>query len=166
MLGYWPFRVNPMQLTEYQTASRETALYPDRDSNLWYPALGLIGEYHEWQMATDETNRRKEAGDVAWYCAQICSELKEDLAATIAQPLTTDSSALVLMTLAEGVKKWHRDGGDDKKRHNILASVAWIWQTVVQQSTAEETTALLTGNIQKLRDRKDRGVLQGSGDNR
>lgn len=155
-----------MQLAEYQTASRETALYPDRDSNLWYPALGLIGEYHEWQMATDDSNRLKEAGDVAWYCAQLCSELKADLASAIAQPRTTDSSALILMQLAEGVKKWHRDGGDDKKRHNILQAVAWIWQTAVQQSTETETAALLSANIQKLRDRKNRGVLQGSGDDR
>jgi hypothetical protein len=156
----------PMQLTDYQTASRTTALYPDLGRNLWYPALGLIGEFHEWHMASDEMNRRKEAGDVAWYCAQLCSELKEPLEAAISKPLETENPAVVMLTLAENVKKWHRDGGNDAKRQQILAAVGWIWQKAVEQQTQDQTAALLQGNMDKLLDRAQRGVLQGSGDHR
>jgi hypothetical protein len=65
-----------MNLTTYQQASRATALYPDRDNNLWYPALGLIGEFQEWKLAPTPIDKQKEAGDVAWYCAQVCAELQ------------------------------------------------------------------------------------------
>jgi hypothetical protein len=154
-----------MNLRDYQTASRSTALYPDRDNNLWYPTLGLIGEFHEWQLAQDSANLAKEAGDVAWYCAQICSELGESLETAISQALTTTETATVLMTLAESVKKWHRDGIEAKKKANILACVGWIWQQVLGANEAA-TMAILQANIDKLRDRQQRGVLQGSGDNR
>ncbi|MBE9030387.1 hypothetical protein IQ266_11655 [filamentous cyanobacterium LEGE 11480] len=154
-----------MDLATYQTASRQTALYPDRDSNLWYPTLGLIGEFQEWKLATGD-DKPKEAGDVAWYCAQICSELKTDIDTALTHTNPDLSEAEILMLLAEGVKKWHRDGGDDTKRTNILTAVGCIWTTAVQQATIAQTTDLLQANIDKLRDRQARGVLHGSGDNR
>jgi NTP pyrophosphatase (non-canonical NTP hydrolase) len=155
-----------MDLATYQQASRQTALYPDRDRNLWYPALGLIGEFQEWKLAKSPADQRQEAGDVAWYCAQVCAELQVsiDSAIAAANPRLTEPD--ILMTLAEGVKKWHRDGGDDSKRQKILTAVGCIWQQVVQQSEPAATAALLQQNIDKLRDRQARGVIQGSGDNR
>ncbi len=155
-----------MNLTDYQTESRMTALYPDRDNNLWYPTLGLIGEFHEWKLTQDPVNLVKEAGDVAWYCAQICSELGERLETAIAAAMVEPQESVVLMTLAESVKKWHRDGAAAAKREKILACVGWIWQQVLARDTEAETIAILAANIQKLRDRQQRGVLQGSGDDR
>jgi hypothetical protein len=155
-----------MNLTDYQTASRTTALYPDRDHNLWYPTLGLIGEYHEWKLTQDPVNLAKEAGDVAWYCAQICSELGETLDNAIAHAMVESSESVVLMTLAESVKKWHRDGATTAKQEKILACVGWIWQQVLARENEAATIAILEANIRKLRDRQQRGVLQGSGDDR
>jgi hypothetical protein len=156
-----------MNFSDYQTASRTTALYPDRGNNLWYPTLGLMGEFYEWKLTQDPINLRKEAGDVAWYCAQICSELEASIEQAIdqAQDAQVDES-VVLMTLAESVKKWHRDGAAIEKRSKILSCVGWVWQRAVEQATLTETAALLEGNIQKLCDRQQRGVLQGSGDDR
>jgi hypothetical protein len=155
-----------MNLLDYQMASRTTALYPDRDQNLWYPTLGLIGEFHEWKLASDPLNRDKEAGDVAWYCAQICAELGETLDRAIAVAWVNSEESVVLMTLAEAVKKWHRDGAADEKRGKILSCVGWIWRQAVQRESEEQTMAILQANLDKLFDRKNRGVLQGSGDDR
>jgi hypothetical protein len=155
-----------MNFSDYQIASRATALYPDRDRNLWYPTLGLIGEFHEWKLTQDPINRDKEAGDVAWYCAQICAELGETLDTAIAQSLVNPDESTVMMTLAESVKKWHRDGVAVDKRDRILSCVGWIWQQVVQRETLAATIAILEANLAKLRDRQVRGVLHGSGDDR
>ncbi|MCX6745060.1 MAG: nucleoside triphosphate pyrophosphohydrolase family protein [Candidatus Parcubacteria bacterium] len=109
-----------MEFKEYQTKSRETALYPNRDNNFIYPTLGLSGEAGEVAEKIkkvlrdkggiiDEATKieiQKELGDVLWYVAQIATELGLDL----------DQIALK--------------------------------------------------NIEKLFSRKDRGVLQGNGDNR
>ena len=35
------------QLDRYQEEAWETAIYPDKGNNLYYPALGLVGEAGE-----------------------------------------------------------------------------------------------------------------------
>lgn len=78
-----------MTFDEYQTASRETAQYPDLGHNIAYPTLGLAGESGEVaervkKMYRDDggqlTEQRRdglkaELGDVLWYVAALCSEL-------------------------------------------------------------------------------------------
>lgn len=80
---------DPMQFDEYQTKSRETALYPDVGHNFVYPTLGLVGEAGEVAdklkktirddggILTEEKRREvgKELGDVLWYVAQVASEM-------------------------------------------------------------------------------------------
>jgi NTP pyrophosphatase (non-canonical NTP hydrolase) len=109
-----------MDLTEYQSRSRTTAVYPQAGANLLYPTLGLCGEAGEVaekvkKMIRDDdgllTEERraalaKELGDVLWYLAQIATEA--DL----------------------------------------------------------ELDAIAEANIEKLRSRRRRNVLQGSGDDR
>lgn len=83
----------PMKLSEYQQKARITALYPNVDSNPYYPALGLGGEVgevlnkikkimrdHDGKI-TDEYREilKSELGDVLWYVAALASELKLDL---------------------------------------------------------------------------------------
>ncbi len=78
-----------MNFDEYQTRSRETAIYPDRGSNYVYPTLGLAGEAGEVAekvkkvirdkngIMDQETKEKlsKELGDVLWYVAQLATEL-------------------------------------------------------------------------------------------
>jgi len=104
----------------YQDLAEDTAVYPDRGDNIYYPALGLAGEAGEvcekikkimrdHDGKIDQENKEsvcKELGDVLWYVAMVAAEFN-----------------LSLASIAEG-------------------------------------------NLDKLRDRIDRGVIKGSGDER
>ena len=82
-----------MQLSEYQSRSRATAVYPDAGDNLTYPALGLCGEAGECAEKVKKairddggalTEERRSAlaaelGDVLWYAAQLATEAGLDL---------------------------------------------------------------------------------------
>jgi NTP pyrophosphatase (non-canonical NTP hydrolase) len=82
-----------VRLSDYQSRSRVTAVYPGAGSNLLYPTLGLCGESGEVaekikKMVRDDAgvltdDRRaalsKELGDVLWYLAQIATEADLDL---------------------------------------------------------------------------------------
>ena len=104
----------------YQDKADETAIYPNKGDNLYYPALGLAGEAGEVcekvkkimrdkggvLSEADALEISKELGDVLWYLSAIACEIN-----------------VALSTVAED-------------------------------------------NIDKLHSRKERGMLQGSGDNR
>jgi NTP pyrophosphatase (non-canonical NTP hydrolase) len=82
-----------VRFSEYQTRSRETAVYPDAGNNIVYPALGLCGEAGETAEKVKKairddagtlTEERREAiaaelGDVLWYVAQLATEADLDL---------------------------------------------------------------------------------------
>ena len=82
-----------MLLSDYQSRSRATAVYPQLGDNLLYPTLGLCGEAGEVaekikKMVRDDDGvlsgeRRaalsKELGDALWYLAQIATEADLDL---------------------------------------------------------------------------------------
>lgn len=92
-LGSNNYPVKRMQFSEYQAASRTTALYPDLGKNFVYPTLGLVGEAGEVAEkikkvirdkdgVIDEETRielRKELGDVLWYLSQLAAELGLEL---------------------------------------------------------------------------------------
>lgn len=86
-----------MQFNDYQKMAYGTAQYPDRGSNLLYPALGIAEEAGEvagkvkkfWRnlgitdgAKLDEGQKevlKKELGDVLWYAAAIATEIGETL---------------------------------------------------------------------------------------
>jgi len=79
-----------MTFKSFQKKSWETAIYPNKYSNLYYPVLGLTGEAGEIAnkikkiMRDDDgeiTELRKEEifnelGNCLWYLAAICSVLE------------------------------------------------------------------------------------------
>jgi len=86
-----------MQLNEYQAEAMKTAIYPNQGKNIYYPTMGLVGEAGELSnkvkkvmrddhdKVTEERKQEliKELGDVLWYVACLCSEIKvklEDIA--------------------------------------------------------------------------------------
>jgi NTP pyrophosphatase (non-canonical NTP hydrolase) len=82
-----------MTFEAYQSESRKTALYPNIDSNMIYPTLGLCGEAGEVAEKIKKVIRDKdgvvddatrlaikgELGDVLWYVSQLASELRISL---------------------------------------------------------------------------------------
>ena len=82
-----------MTFEEYQKNANETAIYPLRGSNIYYPALGLSGEAGEVAEKVkkimrdkagrvdegDRTALKKELGDVLWYVSQVAYEFGLDL---------------------------------------------------------------------------------------
>jgi NTP pyrophosphatase (non-canonical NTP hydrolase) len=82
-----------MTFEEYQTKARETAIYPNKDSNFIYPTLGLVGEAGEVAEKMKKVLRdndgiiseekreeiTKELGDVLWYIANLSKELNVSL---------------------------------------------------------------------------------------
>ncbi len=82
-----------MEMNEYQTLARRTAVYPDLGNNLVYPTLALVDEAGEVAgkvkklirdkgkstpaelSAEEKQDLKKEVGDVLWYVATMASEL-------------------------------------------------------------------------------------------
>ena len=85
--------VNDFPFDSYQAYAKITVQYPEILNNLQYPALGLAGEagevcnkvkkiYRDQDGVVTEENRqdlKKELGDVLWYIAALCTELRLDM---------------------------------------------------------------------------------------
>lgn len=84
-----------MKFSEYQSATDDTAIYPEAGEGTWpalsYVGLGLgeIGEIqgklkkiirdHDGELTPDlKTAIKKELGDGFWYMARLCTELELD----------------------------------------------------------------------------------------
>jgi NTP pyrophosphatase (non-canonical NTP hydrolase) len=88
-----------MTFEEYQAEARKTAVYPNKDNNFIYPALGLCGEAGEVAEKIKKVLRdndgivseekkieiTKELGDVLWYVANLSKELGIPLEEVAAQ---------------------------------------------------------------------------------
>jgi len=102
-----------MKFSDYQKLIEQTALYPNRGSNLAYPALGLTGEAGEVadkvkKLIRDHNSTLtpllkhemvKELGDVLWYLTALALELNvnlEDVAKSNVKKLTDRKSRGVL----------------------------------------------------------------------
>lgn len=83
-----------IDLNVYQNQARSTAVYLNKqNSEMIYPAMGLIGECGEvaekikkmirdddWEIPPERRQAiLKELGDVMWYCANICCDTDNNL---------------------------------------------------------------------------------------
>ena len=86
--------MNTLNFFTYQGEARKTAIYPDVGYNLVYPTLGLNGEAGEIaekvkKLFRDADGKRTsefrnqmedELGDVLWYVAALCDEMRFSMA--------------------------------------------------------------------------------------
>ena len=163
-----------MNLTDYQAAADTTAMHPNKGNNIFYPVLGLIGEFGEVTEAimngSKDSDILLENSDVLWYLSTVCTELQIKLI-DISTGRILDSPLVTLGQIAEVTKKLMRDNDSvvtDKHRELLTPLLAKIFlrvKTTVESygSTIEEIADM---NIKKLFDRKARNKLQGSGDHR
>ena len=90
----------------YQDKSEETAVYPNKGDNLYYPALGLAGEAGEVCekikkimrdkggviSEEDSIELSKELGDVLWYVSALACEINVSLSSVAEENLDKLSS--------------------------------------------------------------------------
>jgi hypothetical protein len=158
-----------MNWQEYQEFCKTTAIYPREGKP--YPLLGLLGEIGEVceklkKQIRDKVDLRegifKELGDCIWYITAWATDHGFRLSDLYVESwdyakATAEDTVLELMFQAAWLAKLETELG--------IQAVLLTWVSLVQQLgfTVEEVTA---ANRAKLSDRKDRGVLGGSGDNR
>jgi NTP pyrophosphatase (non-canonical NTP hydrolase) len=158
-----------------------------------YTALGLGGEVGEmqekirdFQLGSEsvgaEKNREefvKELGDIFWYFAGLSTELGIDIDDIIPSDWETwEALPHVILGLGgsagrvqERIKKVLRDSGGvvtPEKKQQIQEDLREVARFLIAlcRELGIEVELVLEGNIAKLFSRKDRGVLQGDGDNR
>jgi NTP pyrophosphatase (non-canonical NTP hydrolase) len=171
-----------MNFEEYTRAARQTAIYPDQYSGV-YPLIGLVDEfaefletYHNYPiMPGDYENWRQsciaELGDCVWYYAIFCDDhfLSMDMFFETAA-IDTDTEAIFSTCgkLLGVVKKAMRDSHfpvSSARVINLMDSLAGYIRFFAEDLNVSLEDVLET-NIAKLRSRQERGVIQGSGDNR
>jgi hypothetical protein len=158
---------------EYQYHAALTAVYPP-DNEREYLALGLLAEVGELAGVLAKHYRGdggdlrekvlKEAGDVAWFVAQICrcthtpfcdphTHLRYDALTDLPINAMREATALAAALL---------DGAPVQKHSQAL--LIWLRLLVIRfDLTMDE---VMQANLRKLADRQARGVLMGNGDER
>lgn len=159
-------------LENYQAEAAKTSGPIDR---LPRAALGFFGEREEYREHKRSGQRRsdaiKELGDRAWYLADLCTELEIHLGAAVYEAEPTKISVI-----AEVPKKWLRgDDNRDELLGKLPGAIAAAWSELEADAVRhirhdQDVRALMLEifrvNIDKLRDRQQRGVIRGSGDDR
>jgi hypothetical protein len=172
-----------MEYKEYSEKAITVAIYPNKGNNIFYPVLGLIGEMGEVVtelfQETDNSNLKKEIGDVMWYVNAICYELnlsfidfnfKVEEKSYIQKELF--NGIVASSYIAEKTKKLIRDHNsiiDDDYKSIIIEQLQIIITSVCGLSYTlfnENIKGILELNIEKLFSRKKRNVLTGNGNNR
>jgi NTP pyrophosphatase (non-canonical NTP hydrolase) len=174
---------------EYQAFTKSTAVYPQHTLaiGLSYVTLGLIDELGELFSAVDsgkDSDIIAEAGDVCWYTARICDHLDMQMSSIFNSNITYDGAAslhdavtkaMVYAAIAAGrVKKIIRDGHlwNDEQRAKVERMIFDALRGmvscvgVVVRFADSNFIDVMKKNMDKLSSRKERGVLQGDGDNR
>lgn len=174
-----------MNFAQYQTDARSTAIYP-LNVEFLYPSLGLAGETGELcdKMfgGAHQDEIKKEMGDVLWYVSNVatdCDLLLNEIAKcdnfNEIAPIVTDNDTIVLVSqvgvVCEMAKKTARD---DKGRitfdrqARVFTALELILRLLSSMCDLYPFTLaeVAEANIAKLKSRQERGVLQGSGDNR
>ncbi len=176
-----------MKLNDYQNEAVALAIYP---GVLSYPALGLCGEMGELFEAIRSVHNRenviKEIGDCLWYIANVANDADLTLSKvcdndvgftcldrhaywTIEEAKT--KLGVSVGAVAEAVKKTIRDnhGALKRKKRKLIKHALYDTMSVLRCFAEEFDTTLeecAKANLEKLKSRRDRGKIQGDGDNR
>jgi NTP pyrophosphatase (non-canonical NTP hydrolase) len=169
-----------MKLIDYQKAAMSTAVFPV-DRAFEYLTLGLVGEVGEVLAeinhpvnALDAT--LKELGDVLWYAVVLRHHVVGPYGEEYSMdniPYTDGYSdpAIGMSTsaglIANKAKKVIRDGKafDPDWVDSMITKILSACKTIAEEYDASIEEIMQT-NIDKLASRKERGMIQGSGDGR
>lgn len=139
-----------MTPTEYQRLAARTLppALSDREK-LSMLALGVVGEWAEYEQAAGEESEPEEAGDVLWYIAGLCTVLGVDLADLPSH--TPDYRPVVdaLGDVCEAAKK-HLYHGKELDKARILRGCAMLYRLV---AAPEDMPEIMAANVSKLQAR-------------
>ena len=126
-----------MNLNDYQKRARKTAIYP-RESRVIYPALGLAGESGE-----------------------VCEKIKKVMRGDLVKEIKSNKQSL---------SKWFDNAGNLQREfkdsvEKELGDVLWYVANLASD-LGLSMDIIAVKNINKVRDRERRDVLQGDGDDR
>lgn len=154
-----------MTLTDYQTEAKKTAMYPQNQN---YPILGLINEIGEFvEKHCDDID---EAGDILWYIANIASDYGIELtdaeydAVNVEHIDYDELGGMIVYTgeIAGMLKKFIRD----QKPIDLERLKICLYGIIASLSDFCDINKAMGRNVEKLRDRMNRGVIKGDGDKR
>lgn len=164
-----------MKFKEYQEKALQTALYNTVAKKLLCPAIGLGTELEEYLTAKLEGSRKdqtKEIGDCMWYLAAFANHLDVHKLKYIPN---IEENIYDLSSLHQGfmemIKKTVRDYDfvvPDKYRDDMVEFLYVYYSILIDEMEKEEMNIvdIMEINLAKLKDRQERNVLSGDGDNR
>ena len=184
-----------MNINEYQKLTHTTAIYPvENDADLYYVTFGLINEIGEIigkhkkvirdknsiYGASELKEVSKEIGDAYWYISEECTifliPLNEIIVGDEIIIIKCFDLNQMILTLSQGIGALSYDINTMLKFNytrisyqcNIKTSLKFIHNQLsnICHFLDLNIDEILFENIEKLRSRKERGVLKGSGDNR
>ena len=147
----------------------KTSLIKKSFSPLYF-TVGLVEEVAELSEALNspsrnEENIRSEVGDVCWYAYGLCQSLEDVTPVPSDGDDDTDLLGAV-GRLCGSIKKWSRGDQDWAVfRPRVQGHVSQLLAVVTRVSPVTLDTAMRS-NIQKIRSRRERGVVRGDGSNR
>ena len=145
----------------------KTSLIKKSFSPLYF-TVGLVEEVAELSEALtsrprSEENIMSEVGDVCWYAYGLCQSLED------VTPVPDDDDTDLLGAvgrLCGSIKKWSRGDQDWAVfRPRVQAHVSQLLGVVTRVSPLTLETAMRS-NMEKIRSRRERGVVRGDGSNR
>lgn len=177
-----------MHLEQYQELASSTAVYPV-GQRVIYPVMGLVGEIGEIANKVKKIYRddggqiteakrdelKKELGDVCWYIAATASDMDITLMnGFCALPKFIPRLEVCVLRLASTA------GTLAERVEQGATTTTYTWPFFCKPKLRElcllcnalahhigvDFGDVLQSNIDKLLSRKERGTLQGSGDNR
>lgn len=164
-----------MNWKEYQAKAITTATHDTKEKALACFLFGILGE---WSELEDKINSgvkddliKKELGDYSWYVANYAYKLgitsikPEYVSFMVYEPWK------VIAEFQEKNKKWYRDKNwqldeEDMAVVNKYLSLLYGFFLEMCKARNYNPSDIYVMNIEKLFDRKARGVIKGSGDER
>ena len=157
-----------MNFDFYSKFIKTIDMYP-KEADLACYTLGFLGEIDEFISATAsfeaKENITKEAGDVFWYGFRIIDRIGKNPNDLIFKTFQIES-LVIYPKISELVKKTYRDGKDNSNEifNCVNAGLSYVLSRCEEYNIFIDE--ILEKNYMKLQSRKERGVLQGSGDAR
>ena len=168
-----------MTLNEYQQKTHETAVYPQECAKE-YLLLGLAGEVGEIcnkykktirdNKPIDDDDMISELGDVMWYVSELCNLYKLNFDKIMERAtwrnlinVNLNITKLIFNLVTYISKILNKDSKVVIKHTFEYFSVDILY---IMKKFDIQLHEVLSKNIAKLQDRKNRGVIKGSGDNR